>query len=211
MRQIAKADAREEPFSGLVELWTLLSAASTGLLATIGVLAWDATPKAQPFTPPWLILVLTTVIATTTEIRFFLGHRNYLRSVLREHGSDGVIQWKRARWEFLMICLIKACQLALAVTISNPRGFLKAFVALMLSDLIWIAFEPRVRNLENVRAFKPCRWMCVNLATALLILVGSLFTSHSIELCAMGTIWQLAIAATNCFADLCTCSGPVKR
>ena len=202
--------SQEEPFSGLVDLWSLLCATSTGLLVTTSVLEWSAMRSAH-FTGAWLTLSLSTAIAVTTEVRFFLGHRNYLRGIGRHHRAE-LPQWRRAQCEFLLICLLKLFQFAMALTIASPVAFLNAFVGLMFCDLIWIPFEPRVRSLENVKTFKPCRWMWINLATALLILIGSRFTStHGVELCAIGIIGQLIIAATNCLADLCSCIGPVDR
>jgi hypothetical protein len=209
VKQLVTVEFSEEPYSELVDLWSFVSAGSAAVLVGNGFLVWQ-TVQASRYSASWWVLFLSTVIAAATEVRFYLGHRRYLKN-LQWRCADAVDP-HRAKWEFLLICLIKIFQVTMALALAYPTAFLNGFVGLMLCDLVWICFEPKVRNLENMKTSKACRWMWINLATAVLILIGSRFmASHNVELCAIGTICQLTIAATNCVTDLCTCSDPVDR
>jgi len=202
-------ELQEEPFGGLVDVWLALCASSFSVLAIYGFSAWSNMTE-PTYSTLWWVLFLKTAIAGATELRFCLGHRNYLRRVLEEQKLQGSIQWERANWDFMLMCLLTICKLTMAIKLSDSATFINAFLCLMLCDLLWLVFEPRVRSVGNIVAFKPCRWMWINLATAILILVGSRFQPISaVELCAMGTIWQLLIAAVNSLLDLCCISGPV--
>jgi hypothetical protein len=209
--ETSSTQLREEPFSGLIDLWIVLSAASAGLLTAFGIMAWLALAS-PPFSAAWWILFLKTLIASSTELRFCLGHRNYLKRMAQEHAPDDPRRWRRGRWDFLLICVITTFKLTMAVKLSDSSAFINAYLGLLLCDLLWLFFEPRVRSLESVSTFAPCRWTWINAGTALLILLGSRLQAFpGIELCALATVWQLAIAALNCLVDLCCSSGPMLR
>lgn len=189
----------DEPFSGLVDVWLLLSAASAAALVTSAISAWSSM-TAPPLSQAWWVLLLTTSIAGLTEVRFCLGHRNYLKS-LRDRG------WPRARWDFLLMCMISAFKIAMDVTITNPDAFTVWFLLLMLADLLWLVFEPKVRTLDSLYTFKPRFWMWINFLTAVLILVGAqVIPSHELRV-----FYQLLIGAANCLVDICSCISPVGR
>lgn len=187
----------------------VLCAFTFALLAAEAASAWGAY-SGPKYGQDWWILSMKTFIAGTTEIRFCLGHRNYLTMLKREHVPGDPTIWRRGKWDFLLICILVLCKALTSVEISNSPAFINGFTALMLADALWIFFEKRVRSLDNVGTFKPCRWMWINIGTALLILIGSrLLQIPSVQLCAIGTMWQLSVAAANSVADLCCCSGPM--
>lgn len=189
----------DEPFSGLVDVWLFLCAASASALVTSAISAWSST-TAPPPGRPWWFLLLTTAIAGLTEVRFCWGHRNYLKS-LRERG------WPRARWDFSLMCMISACKIAMDVTLANPDVFIICFLLLMVADLQWLAFEPKVRTLDGLHNFKPRFWMWINFLTAVLILAGAeVISSHELRLS-----YQLLIGIANCLVDICSIISPVGR
>ena len=211
MRKVLTGEVQKDSFNGLADVWAFLCTCTSAVLAIVAVENWGAL-VGQRYSAGWWLLLLKTGIAATTELRFYLGHRNYLKNVGQDRARGRAARLTRVQWDFLLVCCLTSSKLAMAWSLSNSRAFINGFIFLMFSDLLWMFFEPRVRSLGNISTFKPCRWMWINLATAVLILLGSQFSVfRDVDLVTIGTVWQLSIAATNCLADLWSCCGPVMR
>ena len=213
MLELRKSEKSLTEFSEeLVSTWDGLCNLSLAI-AAVG-LGYIINSLPDMYTTPWWLLVVRIFILLTTEFRFRIGHRRYLKSLSAEPAWIGpgqvVAEAIRARegWEHGLMLLLTVAKMLMSAFLASQSGFMKAFVALMLCNLIWCRFEPRVRQLlptpdRPLPRFLPRRWMWANLVTAFLICLGSYTLSiPGTDLCLAATIWHLLIAACNCVVDL---------
>jgi hypothetical protein len=203
-----------EAYEYLSFTWAYMSTTSAAIFLLCAGIFWTMN-HARPFSDGWWTLAMATGVSFTTEFRFAIGHWRYIRQVYRRDASwladarnpsEATFQLnRRVRWDLALSELITVSKVLMSITLAFPQLFLWSFVLLMLCDLLWLWFEPRVAGWRDSTkdSFVPRQWMCRNLITALLILFASQFQYFGgVELCAMVTVVQLIVALINCILDI---------
>jgi hypothetical protein len=207
-----KATRSLADFSGDLEsTWSFLCNLSLAIAAVS--LGYVLSNSPAQYSSEWWLLMVRIFILFATEFRFYVGHRRYLKSlqdpawVLPGIVLSEAIR-RRAGWDHGLMLMLTVSKILMCAFLNSSVGFVNAFVSLMLCDLLWLRFEPRVRQLpfawnRSIPPFLPRCWMWINLTTAFLILLGShAARMPGTNLCLAVTVWHLLVAGTNCLIDL---------
>ena len=195
----------------LIFTWCTLCNVSLAISAVS--LGYAASVMPPRHSGQWWLLVAKMSILVATEIRFFIGHRKYLKTLadvtwLQNGVAISTAISLREPWEHVLMFALTASKIFMAALLTSTDGFVNAFIVLMLCDLLWLGFEPRVLRLpfageRRDPPFLPQRWMWTNVMTAFIILFGShLARVPGTDMCVIATTWHLLVAGCNCLVDL---------
>jgi hypothetical protein len=187
--------------------WSYFCSMDLALAAVFLSIAISTPPNR--YSAQWWLLSARIFILLITQVRFFIGHRGYLKSLQNPEWvpiDTTMSEAARIRrgWDYGLMLLLTASKAMMAVFVNSSNGFVNSFLCLMLCDLLWFKFEPRVRQLPFVAKdpFLPRSWMWFNVATAVLILFGSHAARLSAtNICLGVTVWHLLVAGSNCLLD----------
>lgn len=181
-----------------------------------------------------LLIMVDLAIFAAYWLRFLLGNLNYLKATYTAAFVRSTAGQMRARYDLVLVVLHGFCFLFLAGRIGDCVRFTHALILLNLSDLFWLAYEPRVYPLD-FRIWRLCRtcarnhgngrfidlawvsehwnyapryWMWSNLAAAAILTAGLFLGS---ERCVVLTAMVAVVGTCNSMFDIRKTGLRVKR